>query len=224
MASLWVFGDSFSHTGPSTLDYKVWSKLVSEQLGCEHYKNFAQPGVSNDYIFKMLADNINNMDEGDYCIIQTTQKYRQWFFNDPTLANYTIGDLNDYITKDQANAVDMYLKYLQRDELDDNRFIQFSLALERIVTLVRHVKFLILPGFWGTHGVNGTLIEVCDKEFVSFEDVKGFYNRDGRKGKDPRVNHLSPMNHPILADKIVEFFNTGRFVDLTTGFEEGFLK
>lgn len=229
MSSLWIFGDSFSAPPwpageEEKLDYKIWTKIVCEELGCDSYKNLAQSGVSNDYIFHTLANNINNMDEGDYAIIQTTQKYRQWFFEDPTLANYSIGDLEDYISPEQAKAVEYYIRYLQNDSLDDARFIQFSLALERIVSLVNHVRMLILPGFWGAHGVNGSLVQVCDAEFVSIKDVKGFYNREGRKGKDPRCNHISPVNHPVLASKVVDFFRTGKYIDLTTGFEKGFLK
>lgn len=222
--SLWIFGDSFASASEKVIDYRPWTNQVAEALGCDVYRNHAMPGVSNDYIFQMLADNINNMAAGDVCIVQTSQKHRQWFFSDPSLSNYCIGDLNDFITKEQAYAVEQYITYLQRDELDHARFIQFSLALERIVTLVKHVQFLILPGFWGAHGVNGTLIQVCDEEFIDLNGVQDFYNRDNQVGKDPRCNHLSPVNHKIMADKVIDFFNTGAFIDLTTGFEKHFIK
>lgn len=222
--SLWIFGDSFASAPEETGHAdKAWTKQVAEALGCDTYRNYAMPGVSNDYIFHHLSESINKMAEGDYCIIQTTQKHRQWFFNDPTLANYSIGDLGDYITKDQAKAIEYYITHLQSDSLDHTRFIQFSLALERIASLVKHVRFLILPGFWGAHGVTGTMITVCDNEFISVEGIADYYNSGDRNGKDPRCNHMSPVNHKVMADKVVDFFTTGKFIDLTTGFEQHFL-
>lgn len=227
MSKLWIYGDSFSmppSLALAPLDYATWTEQVCQQLGCNEIMNRARPGVSNDYIFSEIIKDTNSMELGDFCIIQTTQKNRQWFFEDPELSNYKIGDLHDYISRDQANAVKQYVTHLQRDELDDLRFIQFSLALERITTLAGHVRMLILPGFFGAHNIEGYLIKVSDNEFIDLNDLKTFYNKDGRLGRDPRHNHISPNNHVILANKVVNFFTTGQLVDLTTGFEKYFLK
>lgn len=42
-------------------------------------------------------------------------------------------------------------------------------------------------------------------------------------GADKRRNHLSKVNHQILADKIIDSLNTGADLDLSTGFEQGFI-
>jgi hypothetical protein len=36
--------------------------------------------------------------------------------------------------------------------------------------------------------------------------------------KEFRLNHLSDVQHPILADKIINYIHNGTVVDLTTGF------
>lgn len=222
MSKLWIFGDSFSMPQPLDSEFVPWSVQLAANLGVESSNNYAMPGVSNDYIFYRLAESINETDEGDYIVIQTTNQHRQWFFKDPVLSNYCIRDIDKYISKEQATALKEYISHLQNDELDNVRFIQFRLALERIVTLIQHAKFLILPGFHLCHGVEGSLIQVCDEEFETLDDIPGYYNNND--GKDPRINHLSVNNHKILADKITKFFNTGELIDLTTGFEKHFLK
>ena len=42
-------------------------------------------------------------------------------------------------------------------------------------------------------------------------------------GMDKRRNHMSKVNHQILADKIIDSFKNNVDLDLTTGFEKGFL-
>lgn len=222
MSKLWIFGDSFAMPQPLDSTETPWTVQLAKKLNVASSANFAMPGVSNDYIFYQLSEHINNADDTDYVIIQTTNKHRQWFFNDPVLANYCIRDIDKYITEAESSALKEFVLHLQRDELDDNRFVQFSLALERIVALLRHVKFLILPGFHNTHGIEGTLIQVCDEEFQSLDCIPPFY--EANDGKDPRINHMSPDNHTILSDKIYEFFKTGKTIDLTTGFNKHFLK
>ena len=39
------------------------------------------------------------------------------------------------------------------------------------------------------------------------------------KTGDNRFNHFSEVNHKILASKIINFFNTGESIDLTSGFK-----
>lgn len=222
MAKLWIFGDSFSMPQPLDSEFIPWTAQLAATLKVEESLNFAQPGVSNDYIFDQIVKNLNNSQNGDYVVIQQTHKSRQWFFEDPTIANYSLRDINKYISKDQDFALRQYVTHLQKDSIDELRFLQFGLSLERISAILQHVRILILPGFHEIPGVIGTLAQVCDEEFVDLSVINKFY--ESNDGKDPRINHLSGNNHKILADKIFEFFDQGKLVDLTTGFEKHFLK
>lgn len=222
MAKLWIFGDSFAMPLPTDSKFDSWPLQVARKLGVEASMNFAMPGVSNDYIFYQLTEHLNSTEKGDFIIIQTTNKNRQWFFEDPVLCNYNIRDIDKFITKDQSRALKEYILHLQKDGLDEVRYLQFSLALERVVQLMPHARFLILPGFHQTHGVEGSLIQVCDSEFVNPDAVTTYYN--AHDGKDPRNNHLSRNNHNKLTEKIIDFFNSGKMLDLTVDFEKHFLE
>lgn len=220
MPKLWLYGDSFTvQPGKDTKD--IWQSVLSRRLNAREYTNHAQAGVSNDWIFHQLTTTLKDMSQDDYVVVQTTQKHRQWFFeSQPAIANYWIKDLERFVTTDKVKAVDAYVEHLQRDRLDDLRWVQFSLALERLTQLV-DVNVLVLPGFSPVNGVTGTLATVSDEEFIDSNGIQAYFDRSN--GIDPRSNHLSPANHIVLADKIFDFFNKGKLVDLTTGFETKFL-
>jgi hypothetical protein len=226
----WVFGDSFSTqdlpptpSNPSgKMDHLSWLGHVCKGLQIQEANIHADYGVSNDWIFHEFTTNINNMEEGDYVIIQPTQKHRQWFFEDPCISNYWIKDLEHHVSKEESTAVEMYVTHLQNDKLDDLRYVQFCLALERLGQLAQHLRILVLPGFFGVNGVIGTLVSISDAEFDKTTTAQKYY--DANDGKDPRLNHMSAVNHEILGNKIVEFFNTGASIDLTKDFKAGFLK
>jgi hypothetical protein len=222
--NLWIFGDSFSAQPNTTHDYPVWTELVARHFKLPHYWNWAKMGCANDFIFNEFTSRINEMKEGDFVIIQPTSPHRQWFFEDPEISNYLIQDLGKFITPDEKTAVDLYIKHLQNDKLDNLRYSQFGLALERISAMVPHLRILVLPAFYTMPGITGYLTAISDGEHADLSPeavVKWYKSHDG---KDPRVMHLSPQNHPILAQKIIEFYETGKSIDLTTGFEQGFLK
>jgi hypothetical protein len=222
--SLWLFGDSFSAQPNVECDFIVWPELIARHFKLPHYWNWARMGCANDFIFHEFTSHINEMKEGDFVIVQTTSPNRQWFFEDPEVGNYLIQDLEKYVTADQKKAVDHYIKHLQSDKIDDLRYTQFGLALERLGAMVPHLRILVLPAFYTLPGIIGHLTQVSDGEHVSVtpEAITKWYKDND--GNDPRVMHLSKQNHPILAQKIIEFFETGKSIDLTTGFDQGFIK
>ena len=172
-------------------------------------------------IFHQYTTHINEMEVGDYVIIQPTQKYRQWFFEDPSLSNYYLKDLDCHVSKEQFHAVQEYITHLQKDVIDELRYAQFILALERLSELANHLRILILPGFFGVGGVQGSLISICDGEFHSEEHLVKWIKE--YEGKDPRANHMSEVNHKILANKILNFFKTGQPINLEADFHKAII-
>jgi hypothetical protein len=81
----------------------------------------------------------------------------------------------------------------------------------------------VLPGFYSIAGVTGTLIDIADGEHrdSSKDGIEAWYRSNN--GKDPRYMHLSDKNHPVLAQKVIEFYETGKNIDLTDGFFKHFL-
>ena len=221
--ALWIFGDSFSVAPPENdkLTSPPWHEIVARNLNFKIYRSHAQWGVSNEYILEQFLVHQMEYNSGDCIIIQLTNSSRQWFIKDqPEISNFYITDLNKWFTKDQVAAVNMYIKYLQRDELDELRYFTLVKALERLTQELADCNILIIPGFHPIPSINGTLTDICNNEFVSDESRNLWYETNGI---DTRVNHFSPDNHLILAERITEFFQTGKLVDLSDGFKEGFL-
>ena len=65
---LHVFGDSFTDFYPSR-DKLNWSKLLSEQLGCE-LNNQGLVGCTNSHILTKIINNLDSIQTNDYVVIQ----------------------------------------------------------------------------------------------------------------------------------------------------------
>jgi hypothetical protein len=233
---LYIFGDSFSvpdaHKnetfGPKGLITfmpleKNWTRIVSESLiGNDNHINDALLGCSNEYILHTLRDRESSFKSGDYVIVQLTSYYREWFFEDkPGMANFINAKFvpGVHVTKEQANALEMYKKYLY----SDHRLLLHYVAILDSITFrtklygQQGIRCLILPGFHNVAGVEGTMFKTSGFEFDSEETAAIYRAETG----DLRYNHFSEVNHKILADKVIDFFNTGKTVDLTSDFKTG---
>jgi len=226
--TLWIFGDSFSvatyamtKTPPT---FMPWTDQITLQLGFEEHHNYAEWGVSNDFILSQLFKFADNIQPNDYVILQLTECSRQWFFKDkPHFSNFkSIVNADTELSKQEINACNEYMKYLQRDEIDKHRYGITCLAIEQLKTMFNTWHILVLPGFHSYHNVNGTLIDICNNEFAESTKIDQWYAKHDRF--DPRPNHMSKNNHKVLADKIIDYFKFGTSLDLTVGFEQKFLK
>jgi hypothetical protein len=221
--ALWVFGCSFSvEPGEHTqANHPAWTDILASNMGLANFHRFSQWGVSNEYIIDQFMLQIQNIQAGDTVIIQLTEKSRQWFFKDqPCLGNIYISNLEQHVPIEQKKAVDMYIKHLDRDDIQTIRYTLLCMALRHVSEMRQDFKIMILPGFNYVPGVVGSLLEICNGEFVSSDSFDQWY---ATYPIDKRINHMSPNNHKILADKISQTFNTGKILDLTTGFDKGFL-
>lgn len=233
---LYIFGDSFSlpdaHknevVGPKGLVTfmpveKSWTDIVSERLiGEDNHVNDAILGCSNEYILHTLRTRESLFKSGDHVIVQLTSYYREWFFEDkPGMANFINAKFvpGVHVTKEQANALEMYKRHLYSDH---RLLLHYDAMLDAITfrTILygqQGIRCLILPGFHNVVGVEGTLFKTSNSEFDSEETAAIYRAETG----DLRFNHFSDVNHKILANKVIDFFNTGTTVDLTTDFETG---
>ena len=237
--TLWVFGDSFSHS-LRDLDFvnerrkpdhkfrkleKNWVDLVAEKLtGSIDQENFSQYGCANEYIYSHLRSQMENFRSGDCVIVVLTSSERRWFIEKlPHLANfanckYKAGDPNSF-TKDQSKAVISYFKYLNNDLAQDAIYDAIFWATMNINDYVAEqgVNFLILPSMHPIPGTEGLLTNACNGEFDSVTTLNKFY----KKTTDNRWNHLTEENHYILANKVYNYFTKGSVVDLNTDFKTG---
>lgn len=233
---LYIFGDSFSvpdahknetvgPNGPVTFMplEKNWTRIVSESIiGNDNHVNDAVLGCSNEYILHTLRNRESSFKSDDRVIVQLTSYYREWFFEDkPGMANFINAKFvpGVHVTKEQATALEMYKRHLY----SDHRLLLHYDAILDAITLRTNlyaqqgIRCLVLPGFHNVVGVEGTMFKTSSSEFDSEETAAIYRAETG----DLRYNHFSEVNHKILADKVIDFFNTGKTVDLTSDFKTG---
>jgi hypothetical protein len=233
---LYIFGDSFclpnEHrdeiVGPGGLVKfmpleKNWTSIVCESLtGASNSVNESMLGCSNEYVFHKLSEWESSFKSGDCVIVQLTSFYREWFFEDkPHMANYMTAKFTPGIdiTKEENTALEMYKRYLYSEH---RLFLHYNAMFDAITLRTRlyaehGIRCLVLPGFHNIIGVEGNMLEASSSEFDCDKTATTYYNKTG----DLRFNHFSEVNHKILANKVIDFFNTGKTVDLTIGFETG---
>jgi hypothetical protein len=231
---LYVFGDSYSCDSKYYDEVnkerihkflpleKNWTSILSEKLtGNTEHINDSIVGCSNEFIFHRLMNRISEFKDGDYVVVSATSVNRRWLIErrpDVALHHATANiNVEPGITKEERTAILQYTTYLHSDtaaeSIHDAIFWATVYTAQRVESL--GVKFLIIPGFKNIPGVIGNLFDLSNSEFDNPETCKAFY-----KNSDLRWNHLTEINHKILADKVFDFFTKNKIVDLTTGFQK----
>ena len=230
--TLYVYGDSFSVPKNQFLnsmsyvdnknksepeDIVSWRDLVMNKLKTtDTYGGQANYGVSNEWILKNLIEEINNISEEDYIIVQTTCAARHWFFEDRPHCSNVTGIRPDYFTKEENKAIQGYLKYMQNDNLDNTILLSMIHTFEYIRNASK-CKILVIPAWHSYPNVISDLNAVNDAEFESEAAKDKFYAKYNYF--DPRLNHISNNNHKILASKVVDWFQHNIPLNLTKDFE-----
>ena len=232
MSKLYIIGDSFTAPPPTDATELVWTMKVARALGAE-LVNGSRIGASQDYCWAQLTQVMQVITADDYLIVAVTHPSRYWFFEDiPQLTHSNIIDFDNYCSREQAKAAEMYIRYIQRPQLDT-----LHLTL-RMSYLAYHIKSkglrrpLMIKCFQQDVGESehypefnwavGTL--TSDVEMMEFnppslgEDIGKIWN-----GADVRYNHLCLCNHEIMTNKVVEALSNDTVLDLTQGFNQGML-
>ena len=238
---LYIIGDSFSvpPLPQDQSDPPIYTRLIrdrlSEQHGCEiEVRNASLMGASQDWIWTHLQAWLEyEMTPEDYLIVTLTHPSRMWFIDRlPGLTNINIIDLDEHATKEETTAIMMYIKHIQRPQLDlmniNNRFgyLCYQIlkrGLRRPLVIKCFSQDLDQAVEWSEFMLaKGVIMD--DVQQWEFEDPDS--DRDAKYwyGLDCRYNHLCLSNHTILANKIITAFETDTAPDLTEGFIKGLLK
>ena len=228
---LWVFGDSYSipldyidsegaiRDGVDAKKYHTnWIEELSNNLHVDELKIYSNFGVSNECIFKNVAEQSNNFSLEDYVIVQLTNSNRHWWFpDDPAESNLPQMISNPEWSKEKQKAIELHLKYLQNDNMDNLIYSSVIYSFMYIKLVLPGIKMLLLPG-WGAgpDTIGNLTVNVCDAEFDNRKTQQMFYNKTGY---DFRLNHMTIDNHLILSSKILNYFKNPAPIDLTTGFK-----
>jgi hypothetical protein len=238
-STLYIIGDSFSvppKAGDTTL---TWPQQVAsglkEQLGhTVILENVSLMGSAQDYCWDVLQQLLEHrIKQDDYIIIALTHPSRFWYLDRmPEMTNANIIDLDSYVTKDEAQAIEYYIRYIQRPRLDlihiNNRmgylaYQTLKKKLNRPVVIKCFSQDVDQAETWPEiNWAKGILMD--DVQQWEFEDIDADLEAKFWYGLDGRYNHMCLSNHKILADKLVHSLLTDTAPDLTEGFVKGLIK
>lgn len=232
MSVLWVFGDSYGHLNQEEYNRSKdwhWISLLSKELTENKFIANCAYGAANEWIYFKFLENLQNIKKDDYVIIISTQIDRRWFFENRIGASNlsVINSETESLTYDQKKSVDGYLKYLNNPMFNPLLFHMFCNSIHYL-TALHDLQLLVLPGFEesgfpisGKYNVVGSLFDICKNE-IKGKSVKNWaqFIGDLHKGVDPRIGHLSPINHKILSNKLKNTFLDKDLLNLNEGFEE----
>jgi len=222
--TLYAFGDSF------TLNFDEdwsWIRALGEKLNVKALHNSSANGVSNDWILLQLRKQLDNITKDDTVIIVLTAPNRSWLLEKyPEYSNYSVANLDELITEEEASSIKNYVLNIQRDDIDLFRF-EHQLAWLKQIQKTIGFNLLVIPGFPLTMDYTG-LIEVigdlgssvASAEFCSNKDNDEWYYQ----GIDTRYNHMIRDNHAILVDKCVKSLLTKQPLNLSVGFKREVLR
>lgn len=230
--TLYVFGDSFATAEMLEKHFeRKWSVLLSKKLGVE-LKNYGMNGTSLEYTYYKFNEICKNLKEDDAVVIVLTDLLRKWIIKDkPNTSSLSHIEIHDLPTK-LKKCAQWYFVNVLNSEIEEVHLLNFLYA---VIATTSHLKIkpLFISAFdkvsrgkWVVD-VNkidhsyinnfaiGSLWEVSSYEIIHKD--AGSAVRTNLK-KEFRPNHLSDVQHPILADKILNYMHNGVTVDLTTGF------
>ena len=222
--TLYAFGDSF------TLNFDEdwsWIRALGKKLNVNALHNSSANGVSNDWILLQLRKQLDNITKDDTVIIVLTAPNRSWLLEKyPEYSNYSVANLDELITEEEASSIKNYILNIQRDDIDLFRF-EHQLAWIKQIQKTIGFNLLVIPGFPLTMDYTG-LIEVigdlgssvASAEFCSNKDNNEWYYQ----GIDTRYNHMMRDNHAILVDKCVKSLLTNQPLNLSVGFKRDVLR
>jgi hypothetical protein len=247
MAKLYVVGDSFSSTelgyrglldssGP-TPDYDYgasvyWPKKLADRLGVE-LVNGSLLGSSQDYSINQLLHWCDSITPNDYIVFVLTESLRFWMLErSPEVTRFEImKQFPTVYSPERIKACELFSGFINRPQLADIQ-MKGRLALLAHLTKTRKWRKPIvvsafddltkLPQYPDLIYSKGTLTYDVSYEEIKVKATTSEYVQF-IKGLDPRYNHMCLSNHNILINKLINSFNTGDLVDLTTGFKKEIL-
>lgn len=215
---------------------ETWINQVAAALSTKHENldvvNYSQYGVSQDFCWSNINNILDTITKDDYMIVAVTHPNRFWFFEKhPNLSNaHGIRNMQQFLNKDEVMAVQMFMQYIQRPELDTLYQVYRMKALAYDIFKRKLRRPLMLNCFFTDisavetieelNWAKGNLFGIQAQEYENGEEDSVTYFQ----GIDCRFNHMCLSNHKIMADKVIDAFDHDINLDLDSGFVKGLLK
>lgn len=237
MNKLWLFGDSYAD--PVRLpglkyhdeSYPRYYHIVKDFYNYD-LVNTGLGGCSNEYIMDQFLQNVEHIKENDIVLFLPTWHGRRWIFEDlPKLTTYfsyikylkKVYADRDITEEEKLKCEQTFLDVVCPFERNKSEnYIQMMLSTVSDYKTKIGFTGLIINTFKTEHvsrndnliNSTGFLHEISNKEFT---DLKNFHEKY-IEYRDFRSNHLTPQNHRLFGKKIIESIETGKDLDLTSGF------
>lgn len=233
---IWIFGDSFAndhYKGDPVLLEQQWHRIIGRELDML-VENRARSGTSLDWLYYQWHQTAPRIDQKDVVIIAVTSTNRRWLLKDQphfsspiSLAN---GVYDQHIGRNEKQALEQYFRYLHHDLMVPALIRNWLYSLQCIAR-EKSLRVLLLPAFDTTHQMiadagdlgsevalaQGDLMSVSQAEYLPHLQGRVIFDQDGRN------NHLLPVNHRVLVDKIKQWYSSAAAPDLKQGFHESLL-
>lgn len=235
MKTIFVFGDSYAEdfdpirTRRSEDEDKTYVKLLSNYYNCSVI-NTGKGGVSNEYIMEKFFDTVDQIKENDIVIFLPTWHGRRWLIEElPALTSYLnlakfIGGVAGYereLSEEEISyCTEVFLKSLDAfEQRKSTAYIKMMLSTLFEYQKKIGFKSIVVNTFNENKKYDNFINTSGLLHFVNrneFADIKNFHENY----RDFRDNHLSLVNHAILAEKIIKAIESGEDIDLESDFKE----
>ena len=188
--TLWVYGDSFAHY-PSQ-----WVQIIADKLKLDYVSFQSQAGSSLERTSIRLSDTHSLWKSEDVVVVCLTEVHRiRWPNKDKPVRKVNTALRNHMIYS---------LSYLK--EISKLRAL---VVLDGFKDSSKANSSVTMPANL-IYSTKGSLMEVTQEEIKDPQAQS--------MGVDSRENHLSPVNHEILADKVLSAIESEQDIDLSEGF------
>lgn len=232
--SLYTFGDSFIESPERILRENNYIAQIQSSLNVTG-RHYGVGGSALSYMYYTVEQHIHNFKADDIVIISLTDVKRQWLLEKIPLH----GNSGSYLYYSETSAEFKYLTkvfehYFSTMIIDGKETMYLINFLWALYTRTRHLKvepiilvcFLnelqLLHRYW--YKLPPLKYSISNLFSVSRNEV---FQREADKVRfiqaDSRYNHLSTINHTVLANKILDFIKgDSECVDLRHDFHENF--
>ena len=214
----------FRSTLSDDIDKRYWGEIVADELRLE-LKNCARVGASNDYILDAILDNVSQIKENDYVVIQSAYYSR---FDIPHITSFNflhtivrygdsreikvnmIGD--DEITPEKYETlVDFAIHFANLPAYEHRQLNRFEKLIQILPT--KNIAFWCLKK---PNSPNIDEIEILKKDyFIKFDNIfigaEDSYNtykaRMCDESKDTTDGHIGVLGQQVMAYEVLKKFN-----------------
>jgi hypothetical protein len=233
-----ILGDSFAFFD-HTCDY-IWQRSVASELKRD-LVNVAANGASANWLISKLMLIEDDISADDLLILVVPYWERVCIWpNSPDLTSLISVDQigknqradqkwKPYSDKERA-AFESYFLYLKNDEFTRSLYAALLHWVNSIGSRLKQ-KPLIIFGFESNYTTlhltncdvaQGCLFDVGINEFKSIDTWNKLI--EDSPFTDPRIGHLSKINHEILAEKLKKYYLQGNILDLSNEFQKFFIE